>query len=183
MKKIFFLLIMLVVACTIAIIIITGAYPFAFMRVSANLGGTAHMLWARTANRIAETALTYYQTTLSTATTTLTITPAIKKEARQKAINALIEQVIIADAIRHMGGDADVETLLQNKFAAYAAHSNFTAAISLAYGLNNIQFIQFIARPETEKEFLKEKKGLDDAALAAWLAAEKQQTRIVQFFK
>lgn len=183
MKGIAIVLIALILACALMLIIITGAYPFAFMRASAGLGGTTHIIWARAANRVASATLTYYQTTLKTATTTIAITPALQTEARQKAVDALIEQALITDAIRQMHAEADAEALLQKKFAAYAARPEFTAAVSLAYGLDNAEFITLIARPETEKELLKQKKGWDDAALAAWLVAEKQQAQIARFFK
>lgn len=183
MKSIIVLLIGLIAACALVLIVITGAYPFVFMRASADLKGTTHIIWARAANRVAEATLTYYQTTLGTATTTIMITPALKKEARQKATDTLIEQALIADALEQINARADVELLLQKKFAAYAARPEFTAAISLAYGLDNAEFIALIARPETEKETLKQKKGWDDAALAAWLIEEKQKAQIAQFFK
>lgn len=183
MKGVAVLLIALIAACAIMLIIITGAYPLVFMRASANIGRATDIIWAREANRVAEATLTYYQTTLGTATTTIAITPALKTEARQKAVDALIEQALIANILEQMHARADAETLLQKKFAAYAARPEFAAAVSLAYGLNNAEFIALIARPETEKETLKQKKRWDDAALAAWLAEEKQKTQIARFFK
>ena len=174
---------LLLITAILALIFITGAYPFVFMRASKDLQGATHVIWARTAHRIADAALTYYQTTLGTATTTIAITPALKQEAREKALDALIDQALITDAVRLMDSDAEAKALLNKKFAAYEERSEFVAALSLSYGLDTYEFAELIAYPEIEKEMLKQKKGWNDTELRAWLAEEKSKARIVRFAK
>lgn len=166
-----------------AILYSVGLYPAAFIIASPDIGGSPHIIWARAVNRIAQITLLYYKTTLSTATSTLAITPAMQTETQHKSIEMLIEQTLIADAIKNIQADDDVETLLQKNIQAFAARAELNSAIMTLYGINGEDFIALVMRPEAEREILKQKNNEDDAAFTRWLTEEKEKAQIVRFLK
>ncbi len=160
-----------------------GWYPAAFVVAHADIGGNAHVVWASDASRMAASAIRYYGQAAGQATSTAKITPELAREARTKSVDALIDTIIVRDAIAHEDDEAEADTLLEEKMTTYSQNPEFSVAMSVVYGLNAAGFVEFIARPETEREFLKGKKKWDDAAFAAWLASERGKAKIVRFAK
>ena len=158
-------------------------YPAALVRSSDVNGGRAHIVWEFQINRVADSAITYYKNALENASSSLTITASIKKDAYEKSANTIIENILVHDAIRARGLEVETETLIGKKVAEYNNQPNFSVAVSLVYGLDDSGFIDLIARPEAEREILKEKNNWDDAGLAEWLTAEKKAGLIVRFSK
>lgn len=162
---------------------IVGFYPVTLIAPTKDSGGRPHIIWARSVRRAAQTTLIYYAYALRTASSTLTITSAIKNEVYNKSIEALIDQTFIADAARHAATEAEIQAFIEEKLTRSSTEPNFETAVSLLYGLNGAWFIELIARPEAEKEMVKKKKGWDDAALEKWLAEEKRRAQIVKFIR
>jgi hypothetical protein len=158
-------------------------YPAILVRSSDASGGRAHIIWQFQINRVADSALTYYKKALENASSTLQITTSVRSDAYEKSANTLIENILVHDAVRAGGLEAAVEVLIAKKVDEYAAEPDFSVAVSLVYGLDNSGFIELIARPEAEREILKEKNAWDDTALAAWLEEETKVSRIVRFSK
>ncbi len=181
--KLFFIISIPTLVLAGIIVYATDGYPAAIIIAPADIGGNAHIIWTRTVHRISAATVTYYKTMLSTATSTLAVTPALRAETRKKSIDALIEQTFIADAVKNSSASGAVEELLQKNIQAFAARSELNSAIMALYGLNGEDFIALVIRPEAEKEVLKQKNNWDDTALARWLAEEKEKAQIVRFLK
>jgi len=175
----------------IIIILIVGAtgilfmekYPAAFVTVSPSLGSEAEIIWTNDAHRMAQGVMVYYRQTLGNATSTVDLPEGTEREALSKSIDALIRNTIMARAIDTEGLRAKTDTLLAERMAEYAKQPEFSVAMAMLYGLDTDSFLEFIARPETEREVLKTEKGLDDAALASWLDTLERESRIVRFVK
>lgn len=184
MKSYSFALLFLVGVFGILVCVVLGLYPAALVAPARQSGARPHIIGERSVRRIARATVIYYEYLWGrTALSTVSITPMVSREARGKAVEALINQVFVADAARQVATEAEIQMLVQEKLTRYSALPNFNTAVSLLYGLNDGEFIKFIARPETEKELLKKKKGWDDAALEQWLAEEKRRAQIVKFIK
>ena len=173
----------LIIAGFVTTVIAMQWYPAILVRASEKNGGRAHILWEFQIQRVADSALTYYKNALANASSSLPITESVQKDAYAKSADTLIENAIVADAIKTKGLDADAATLVTKKVAEYSAQPNFSVAVSLVYGLTDSSFLELIAKPEAERELLKAKNNWDDTALAAWIAEEKKQSRIVRFFQ
>ena len=156
-------------------------YPAVFVRASSENGGRAHVIWEFQIRRVADSALTYYKNALENTSSTLALTKSVRDDAYEKSAETILENIIVHDAVRARGLEAETNTMIAKKIAEYSAQPNFSVALSLVYGLDNSGFIELIARPEAEREILKEKNAWDDAALVAWLEKEKKASRIVRF--
>lgn len=156
-----------------------GFYPAALVVPGPASDAQPHIIWARSVRRVAHATLLYYEHALETASSPLRITPALSREVQNKSIQALINQIFIADAARQAVTEADIQAFMEEKLARYNAEPHFGTAIFLLYGLNSSAFVEFIARPEAEKELLQQKRGWDDAVLEQWLAEEKRRAQIV----
>ena len=165
----------------VTLVIAMQWYPAILVRATDINGGRAHIIWEFQINRVADSALTYYKQALENASSTLQLTKDVRSDAYKKSADSLIENILVHDAVRMKGLEAETETLITKKVDEYAAQPNFSVAISLVYGLDNSGFLELIARPEAERDILKEKNKWDDAALAAWLKEEKKASRIVRF--
>ncbi len=172
-----------ILACIglMALIFVMQWYPAILVRVSDANGGGAHIIWEFQINRVADSAITYYKNALENASSSLTVTADIKRDAYEKSADSLLENILVHDAVRTRGLEAETDALVAKKLAEYQNQPNFGVALSLVYGLDNSGFLELIARPEAEREILKEKNAWDDAALATWLTAEKKASRIVRF--
>ena len=158
-------------------------YPAALMRASSRESGRAHIIWEFQIRRVMNSALTYYKNALKNASSTLQFTEEMRNDAYAKSRETLIENTIVHDAIVTRGLETEADTLVTKKIAEYSAEPDFNMAVSLVYGLDNSGFVKLIARPEAEREILKEKNAWDDTALAEWISKEKNTSRIVKFFK
>lgn len=158
-------------------------YPVILVRSSDANGGRAHIVWEFQINRVANSALTYYKNALQNASSSLQVTASVRDDAYKKSADTFIENILVHDAVRAKGLEAKTETLIAKKVEEYAAQPNFSVAVSLVYGLDKSGFTDLIARPEAERDILKEKNKWDDAALAAWIVAETKASRIVRFSK
>lgn len=158
-------------------------YPAILVRTSDVNGGRAHIIWEFQINRVADSAITYYKNALENTSSSLAVTASVKNDAYEKSTNNIIENILVHDAVRKEGLEADVEALTTKKITEYQNQPNFGVALSLVYGLDNSGFLELIARPEAERDILKEKNMWDDAALATWLEEEKKASRIVRFSK
>lgn len=168
-------------------------YPAAVIKMREKNGGHAHIVWEFQIRRVADSALIYYKNALKTgplrqsaseaSTSTLAVTADMQQDAYQESRETLLENLIVDDAVRERGLATEAETRITEKIKGYAAQPDFSVAVSLVYGLDNSGFVELMARPEAERELLKEKNKWDDDALAAWIAEEKKQSRIVRFFK
>ncbi len=158
-------------------------YPAILMRTPDASGGRAHIIWEFQINRVADSALTYYKNALENTSSTLQVTGSVRKDAYEKSAANLIENILVHNAVRAEGLEDAIEALIAKKVDEYAAQPDFSVAVSLIYGLDNSGFWELIARPEAERDILKEKNKWDDAALAAWIEEEKKASRIVRFAK
>lgn len=174
---------LLIVFGFITTVIAMNWYPAAVIKMEKQNGGQAHIVWEFQIRRIANSALMYYKNALRNGTSTLTVTTDMQEDAYQKSRETLLENLIVGDAVQERGLTAEAETLITAKIKGYAAQPDFSVAVSLVYGLDNSGFVELMARPEAEREILKEKNKWDDAALVAWITEEKKQSRIVRFFK
>lgn len=164
-------------------IIVMNWYPAAVIKMGEKNGGRAHIVWEFQIRKVADSALMYYKNALKNGTSTLAVTADMQENAYQKSRETLLENLIVDDAMQERGLTAEAEALITKKITEYAAQPDFSVAVSLVYGLDNSGFVELIARPEAERELLQEKNKWDDTALAAWIAKEKKQSRIVRFFK
>ncbi len=160
-----------------------GWYPAAFVATPEDIGGDSHIVWASGVDRMAASAIRYYGQAAGQTTSTVKLAPEIAREAHAKSLDALIDTIIVRDAIAHDDGTAEADALLEEKMATYSQNPEFSVAMSVVYGLDAAGFVEFIARPETEREFLKNGEKWDDAAFAAWLASERAGSKIVRFSK
>lgn len=158
-------------------------YPAAFVTMPESLGSEAEIVWKSDATRMARSTIVYYRQALGGATTTITLPAEAEREALSKSIDTLIRNGLMAQAIDTGGFRAETDTLLAKRMAEYAGQPEFSAAMAMLYGLDTKSFLEFVARPETEREVLKEKKGFDDATLAKWLDELEAESRIVRFVK
>ncbi len=172
---------LLMFAGFVTTVIAMQRYPAILVRSADENGGRAHVIWEFQIRRVADSALTYYKNALENASSTLAVTADVKKDAYEKSADTLIGNILVHDAVRAKGLEAATEALVAKKTAEYAAQPNFSVAVSLVYGLDDSGFVDLVVRPEAEREILKGKSGWDDAALAAWIAAEKKAGRIVRF--
>lgn len=166
----------------ITTVIAMNWYPAAIIKTSDKNIGQAHVVWEFQIRKVADSALLYYKNALKNGTSTLAVTADMEQDAYRKSRETILENLIINDAIQERGLASEVESIITKKITAYAAQPDFSVAVSLVYGLDNSGFVELIARPEAERELLKEKNQWDDTALAAWIAEEKKQSRIVRFF-
>lgn len=176
-----FVAIIMVAVC--AGLLFMEKYPAAFITMPASLGGEAEIIWTSDAERMARSTIVYYRQALGGATTTISLPEGAEREALTKSIDTLVRNAVMAHAIEAEGLRAETDTLLAERMAGYAAQPEFSAAMAMLYGLDTDSFLEFIARPETEREILKREKDLDDAALAAWLDRLVTESRIVRFVK
>ena len=174
---------LLIIFGFITTVIAMNWYPAAVIKMREKNGGHAHIVWKFQIRRVADSALMYYKNALKNGTSTLTVSAALQEDAYQKSRETLLENLVVNDAIQKQGFTTEAEALITAKIKEYAAQPDFSVAVSLVYGLDNSGFVELMARPEAERELLQEKNKWDDAALAAWIAEEKKQSRIVRFFK
>ncbi len=160
-----------------------GWYPAAFVVAPGDIGGGAHIVWASDASRMAESAIRYYGQAAGQATSTMRLPPELAREARSKSVDALIDAILVRDAIVHENSGTEADAMIEEKMATYVRNPEFSVAVSVVYGLDTARFVGFVARPEIEREFLKGKRGWDDAAFTAWLASEREKSKIVRFAK
>ena len=164
-------------------VVVMNWYPAAIIKMGKENGGRAHIIWKFQIQKVADSALMYYKNALINGTSTLMVTAVLQEDAYQKSRETLLENLIVHDAVEERGLTAEAEKLITEKIKGYAAQPDFSVAVSLVYGLDNSGFVELMARPEAERELIKEKRKWDDAALAAWIAEEKNRSRIVRFFK
>lgn len=158
-------------------------YPAAFVTMPPSLGGKAEIIWTDDARRMAQSTIVYYRQALATASTTISLPEGAEREALSKSIDALIGNAIAARAVDAAGLRAETDTLLVKRMTEYAERPEFGAATAMLYGLDTGSFLEFVARPETEREILKREKNLEEAAFRKWLAELEAESRIVRFVK
>ena len=159
---------------------ITGWYPVALVRSSPALGEKSHIMWARAVEKVARATITYYHA-IGAIPGTPSEQKTIATETRAQALTILIEQTLVADAVRRHATNEDIAARIDTRISSRASQQELYTAISLVYGLDASGFYTLIARPEAEKELLKETLNLDDAGFSAWLAAEKKAAMIILF--
>lgn len=161
----------------------TGNYPAAIAVMPESAGGGTAVIWAKDADRMGHAAIAYYRQMQSSASSTVPVPPGAEREAFSKSVSVLVDRAFVSAGIDAAGLRPEADALFVEKMSVYGQQPEFSAAIAMMYGLSPASFVEFIARPETEKEILMEKKGWDDAAFAAWVEELKQQGRIVRFVK
>ncbi len=174
-----FLILIATGACITSFIM--GWYPAAIVMGPKEATGT-HIIWESSVSRMARATIAYYGNAASEASSTFEPTREIKKEARTQSIETLIGHSLIRDAVRAAGVEGEVQAALSEKMDGYAARPEFVSAVGLVYGLDSSGFLEFIARPETEREILMKKTDQDETAFATWLAKRKSEARIVRFW-
>ena len=175
--------VMIIAIAGIAGMLFMEKYPAAFVTAPPSLGGEAEIIWKSDARRMAGGVIVYYRQALGGTTTTISLPEGTEREALSKSIDTLIRNAIMAHAVDAAGLRAETDTLLAERMNEYAKQPEFSAAMAMLYGLDTGSFLEFIARPETEREVLKKEKTMDDAALAKWLDELETESRIVRFVK
>lgn len=174
-------LIALIMTGSLATAWIMGWYPAAIMQGPRK--AETRVIWMFSANRVARATLAYYENALAGASSTIAQTPEAMREARVKSIEALIGNALVHAEIVERGMEEEAARMLAAKMEGYAAQPEFPSAVALVYGLDASGFLEFIARPETEREMLMAKESWNEAGFAIWLETEKKTSRIVRFVK